>query len=303
MMVRKLLAQLSTPAQETVAVPSKIYLSQEIHMSSDYNGSARHLENMARATQIALTTKLPCSHCNTLKMKSTIVKHEIACFDNPINYKECLECNKQVRNRDNRFCSSVCAAKYNNSRRVHSEETKRKISVAASKPRPYQKGKHPGGARVTCKVFIRQCSECTTWFTTSYKHKERKTCSDKCLEELKAFKSTPFRCLSIPFNHEGRTVYLQSTWEKRTAEFLDHNNIQWERPAPIYWTDDEGKKRRYHPDFYLNEYEVYLDPKNVYVQIADKRKIEIVSEQINLIVGTIDEILSYLNNMVEIMKS
>lgn len=32
----------------------------------------------------------------------------------------------------------------------------------------------------------------------------------------------------------------------------------------VYW-DDDGKQRRYVPDFYLPKYDLYLDPKNDYL--------------------------------------
>lgn len=51
--------------------------------------------------------------------------------------KFCLYCGKELdlTNRDKRskFCNSSCAAKYNNSKRKHSEETKKKISKALTK--------------------------------------------------------------------------------------------------------------------------------------------------------------------------
>ncbi len=39
---------------------------------------------------------------------------------------------------------------------------------------------------------------------------------------------------------------------------------------------------RKKPDFYLQDYNVYLDPKNNYLQKKDKRKIELVIQQNNV---------------------
>lgn len=48
----------------------------------------------------------------------------------------CLWCGKELEGKNRKtkkFCNSSCAAKYNNKGRVHSEETKRKISETLSK--------------------------------------------------------------------------------------------------------------------------------------------------------------------------
>lgn len=58
-------------------------------------------------------------------------------FESCLPYHFCLYCGKELdlTNRDKRskFCNSSCAAKYNNSKRKHSEETKQKISKALTK--------------------------------------------------------------------------------------------------------------------------------------------------------------------------
>lgn len=69
-------------------------------------------------------------------------------------------------------------------------------------------------------------------------------------------------------------VYLQSRWELLVANELDSNNIHWCRPEYILWVDESGKVRRYFPDFYLLDYDVYLDPKNDYLMERDGDKID-----------------------------
>lgn len=67
-------------------------------------------------------------------------------------------------------------------------------------------------------------------------------------------------------------VWLDSKWELRVAISLDENNVRWERPSEGFIWNDKGQ--RYFPDFYLPEFDVYLDPKNSYLQVKDKEKIE-----------------------------
>jgi hypothetical protein len=69
-------------------------------------------------------------------------------------------------------------------------------------------------------------------------------------------------------------VILESSYEVRTAEILDKLNIKWERVRKGYIWNDNGKKRRYIPDFYLPEHDSFLDPKNDYLIKKDERKIK-----------------------------
>lgn len=77
-------------------------------------------------------------------------------------------------------------------------------------------------------------------------------------------------------------VYLQSSYEVEVAKQLDANNIMWIRPKPLLWIDDNNMEHRYYPDFYLIDYNVYLDTKNDYLIKKDKKKIESVCKQQNV---------------------
>lgn len=58
-------------------------------------------------------------------------------------------------------------------------------------------------------------------------------------------------------------IKLDSSYELIVAQQLDMNQVHWVRPNkgfPYY--DQNNKFHRYMPDFYLPEYDVYLDPKN-----------------------------------------
>lgn len=78
---------------------------------------------------------------------------------------------------------------------------------------------------------------------------------------------------------DGSEIRLDSSYELKVAQELDENNIDWIRPKRLPWVDDEGVKHHYYPDFYLLDYDVYLDPKNWYLISRHKRKIELVSIQ------------------------
>ena len=80
-------------------------------------------------------------------------------------------------------------------------------------------------------------------------------------------------------NYKG--VWLDSSYESILVRDLEKNNIIWNRPRYLRW-DDNGQIRRYHPDFYLPYYDVYLDPKNDFLIKKDNRKITLTAQQNNV---------------------
>lgn len=80
-------------------------------------------------------------------------------------------------------------------------------------------------------------------------------------------------------NYKG--IWLESSYESIVARELDKNDIKWERPSALKWSYND-RIRRYLPDFYLPDFNVYLDPKNDYLIKKDKLKIELTSLQNNV---------------------
>lgn len=54
----------------------------------------------------------------------------------------------------------------------------------------------------------------------------------------------------------NKIINVQGTWEKRFAEYLNQNNIKWDRFSIKY-----DNHRRYTPDFYLPEFNIYIEVK------------------------------------------
>ena len=88
-----------------------------------------------------------------------------------------------------------------------------------------------------------------------------------------------------------------SSYEVAVAMSLDENNIKWVKPSRLAYIDLEGKKHHYTADFYLPEYDVYLDPKNDYLinhanpvlKYSDKEKIDWVMQQNNVKIFILDK--------------
>jgi hypothetical protein len=75
---------------------------------------------------------------------------------------------------------------------------------------------------------------------------------------------------------DGSVVLLDSSWEEALAIRLDELDIDCVRPGPIVWVDKDNKPHNYFPDFYLIEYDLYLDPKNDIVYERSLEKIEVL---------------------------
>lgn len=77
----------------------------------------------------------------------------------------------------------------------------------------------------------------------------------------------------------GDEVVLQSSYELRTSIILNELGIKWVRPKHLKYNG-----RKYFPDFYLPDLDIYLDPKNDFKAIQDREKINAVIEQNSVIV-------------------
>lgn len=78
----------------------------------------------------------------------------------------------------------------------------------------------------------------------------------------------------------GDIVSMDSTWEVACATRLDEIGIRWERNNSIrlnYLT--RGKRKRYYiPDFYLPDYDIYIEVKGYWTDAA-KHKMKDVQER------------------------
>lgn len=135
-----------------------------------YIGSENHLKNIEKARLIAVEKNIEIKNGRIEKYKNNPNKCNFC--DKPLNY-----CKK-----NNKFCSSSCAAKYNNSGRVLSDKTKNKIRKALVKDKiinPTDK---------TNKIE-RKCSVCNNIFEPerikSGRLSRTKFCSINCCEKGK----------------------------------------------------------------------------------------------------------------------
>jgi hypothetical protein len=88
-----------------------------------------------------------------------------------------------------------------------------------------------------------------------------------------------------------------SSYEVYVAKSLDSNSIRWIKPKKFDYIDPFNKSRQYTPDFYLPDFDVYLDPKNDFLinninpsmGFSDCEKIKIVEQTHSIRVLILDK--------------
>lgn len=151
-----------------------------------------------------------------------------------INIKNCKECNSILTTHDKIFCNRSCAAKYNNIGRVHSTETKQKLSDN-SKYYIHNIGK--------CSKIFRKCLICDNTFKV-YANSKREYCSHKCNPNLGGFRE------GAGYSKSGyyKGIYCGSTYELVWVMYRLDNNLEVKRFEG--YIEENGKK--YFPDFYVD---------------------------------------------------
>jgi len=167
------------------------------------------------------------------------------------------------------YCSKSCAALVNNKKRkVPSEETKLKIAKALKgRKNPYKGTKKVPRVKTVCanprcqKVFLSE-----RWM-------HKKFCSVKCSITVTGKRPTS------PKAARGKAgirkdidndIYFYSRWEANIARLFIHLGIKWIHQPKTF----DLKTQTYTPDFYLPEYNTYIEVKNFlwkYSKIRDRK--------------------------------
>lgn len=257
--------------------------------NTDYYKSGRHRENVLTAQQ-----KARVSHNQNKQNRIDTYQQSPKYCANPA-CTNILVYDK----RKNNYCSKTCSAQINNTSRVCSPEQRAKQSLALKG----RKFPGRGNGSTFSKVSFKTCSVCEKLFTIrGSAHKwTRKTCSQDCKTiasvGLRTYQNGSRKPTWYYNTHQGKEVLLDSSWESTVASVLDQKSIRWSRPDPVKWTDSTNKQRLYFPDFYLIDYDLYLDPKNPYCMSRDTEKLEAVSKFIQLRYGSLDYIRSVIDSL------
>jgi predicted nucleic acid-binding Zn ribbon protein len=224
-----------------------------------------------------LESKLHQKHINESKKQQKKNEYELL-------PKHCLLCKIQIdfEFRNNKFCSQSCSAIYNNNTRSKDSRDKQKNTLKSTLNQKKPQVKEVKSTFCTIS-FCKICKKLI-------KFSNRKTCSNECYSKNLSnhAKNNPKlggnknnRAYGYYTSVFGHTVWLESSYEVRVAQELDKHNIFWKRPKGIAYTI-KGKRKTYYPDFFLPEFNVYLDPKNDYLIEKDSEKISCVRSQAHI---------------------
>lgn len=190
-------------------------------------------------------------------------------------------------------------------RQRKSEAMKRLYSSVAKKERPHPLNKR-GLVYVppTQEELTRICIICDKPFLVPLRCCKPKTCSKVCRNILSSRQSSANPNCGGETNYRRyryKGILMDSQWEVDIATWLDERQIEWQRDRKMTfrWIDETGKSRRYHPDFYLPAFDIYLDPKNKYLIEKDRFKIESVMKThgIKIIWGLRDDVINHLQTL------
>lgn len=200
--------------------------------------------------------------------KSTYKKLNDFIIENNINVshldkkiKYCLNCEKIILVNRNKFCSSSCAATYNNSKRKHSEDTKIKIGKSLSLLNK---------TKICVNIDDRNkyCLNCKT--TLTYKQILRKNnfCSNSCSGKYRYSNSSERKKNSISMKervknglHKGwSTRNIISYPEQFFINILNNNNISFKHNHPVNKRDlGLTDSCNFFLDFYFEDKKIDLE--------------------------------------------
>lgn len=112
------------------------------------------------------------------------------------------------------------------------------------------------------------------------------------------------------YSYNGQS--FASSYEIRVAQSLDENHIEWIKCKETFkYIGPDNKQRTYLPDFYLPQFDIYLDPKNDFLinsinpslGFNDCEKIKIVEESHNIRVLILDKSNLAWNNILSLINS
>ncbi len=255
----------------------------------EYQKSEKHLKNALNASKEGIK-----------KIKELKEERIKKYYENPNLCKQCGESISYEKKNSNVFCGSSCSATFTNKTKIISKEQKDKTSKKLKEKHASGELKIKGQINSSCKLKFTNCKICDKTFIQKT-YGKRKTCSEKCRViasvKIRTYQNGSRKTTWYFNKWQDKKVLLESSWELKIAKLLDELNIKWERPEPIEWVDKKNKVRLYFPDFLLNDFNVFLDPKNKYCLSKDKYKLEQVVKKINLIYGELNLIKEYIENL------
>lgn len=189
---------------------------------------------------------LNCKFCQKrLKNKIALSQHENKCFKNPDKLMPFSKVNGDIKNGKIKHWSKGQTKENNLSLANASMKLKQRYKTGEIKK-----------------------SGCVIW--SKEKRSEHAKNTNFGGYRPNAGRSKKYKVIDS-FNNEQ---CLQSSYEYRFFQLLNFYDVKWLRPKHLKYDD-----KKYFADFYLPEFDIYVDTKNDYLIKLDREKIEKVIEQ------------------------
>lgn len=84
----------------------------------------------------------------------------------------------------------------------------------------------------------------------------------------------------VYIHSSGKEYRVQGTWELKFIQWLDENNLTFDcHKGRLPYIDVDGVERSYYPDFFVYEWNSYVDPKADYWYKKQYEKFELIKKQ------------------------
>ena len=184
-----------------------------------------------------------------------------------------IECGKifEVKPSDPRiYCSKSCATKVNNIKRGSlSDEVKLKIATTLKG----RKSPYKGVIKVPRVKIICANPHCGKVFLKERWMRNKKFCSNKCAMQVIGRNPTSPKAARAKAGIRkdiDKNIYFYSRWEANIARLFNYLDIKWMHEPKTF----DLVSQTYTPDFYLPEYNIYIEVKNFlweYSKIRDEK--------------------------------
>lgn len=162
-----------------------------------------------------------------------------------------------------KHCSRSCA-----NGRIHTEETKSKISISSLSSSRVEDERVRRKNTVYASYIDKICPTCKMSFKVRPHKRNKIYCNRKCA--IKDAKGLMANRKNIGGYREGsgigkRSTYkgfnMDSTLELSVAKYLDVHNFNWIKNTKRFYLEWNGVKTYYIPDFYFPDLNLYLETK------------------------------------------
>lgn len=161
--------------------------------------------------------------------------------------------------------------------KILNEETKNKFGYSPDNLRPSSE-----------KIVICKCTNCDKTLERKYRQALRNNLCLKCSNTLNANTSLYQRSLSMKGWHtknkhprlgkisHGKKgtyngIHMRSSWEIIVAQYLDSQGLTWNYEPQAFPITISNKSFTYTPDFYIKEWDCYLEVKGYWRDNAKEK--------------------------------